>query len=367
MKILYGVCNLGLGHATRSLPLIKALIERGDEVYILSTGNALSLLKKELRSSVKEYIDYPGYPPLERNYGSRSFYFVLMSDLVRTGKAIIKERIFCGKIIRRFGIDKIVTDGRYGLFSYRIPSFLISHQLHFELMFFKKLSEKSTEFANSIHFRNFSRVLIPDFANSERSLSGNLSHNITLLPPSYLRYIGILSSYKKIDVPQDIDYLFVISGFIEDKKESFVSELFRQAKKLNGKKVFVLGKPGESNVILDREHNITAYSYVSGEKRVELMNRAKLIIARAGYTTLMDLAELEKKALLVPTPGMGEQKYLARFHKEKGNFYSVEQSEISLLRDTEIARKFRGFHAVHKTDVSVKNFLRAIDRFQALP
>ena len=367
MKILYGVCNLGLGHATRSLPLIKALIERGDEVYILSTGNALSLLKKELGLSVKEYIDYPGYPPLERNYGSKSFYFVLMSDLVRTGKAIIKERIFCGKIIRRFGIDKIVTDGRYGLFSYRIPSFLISHQLHFELMFFKKLSEKSTEFANSIHFRNFSRVLIPDFANSERSLSGNLSHNITLLPPSYLRYIGILSSYKKIDVPQDIDYLFVISGFIEDKKESFVSELFRQAKKLNGKKVFVLGKPGESNVIFDREHNITAYSYVSGEKRVELMNRVKLIIARAGYTTLMDLAELEKKALLVPTPGMGEQKYLARFHKEKGNFYSVEQSEINLLRDTGIAKKFRGFHAVHKTDVSMKNFLRAIDRFQALP
>ncbi len=363
MKILYGVCNLGLGHATRALPLIKALIKRGDDVYILSTGNALSLLKRELGGNVREYIDYPGYPPLERNYGSKSFYFILMGDLVRTGKAIVKERIFTGKVVRRFGIDKIITDGRYGIFSYRVPSFIVSHQLHFELMFFKKLSEKSTEFANSIHFRNFTRILIPDFANIERSLSGNLSHNITLVPASYLRYIGILSSYEKVDVPQDIDYLFVISGFIKDKRESFVSKLFSQAKRLTGKKVFVLGKPDKNESTYDEKHNITVYSYVDGEKRVELMNRAKLVISRAGYTTLMDLAELEKRALLVPTPGMGEQKYLARFHREKGIFYSVEEDEIDLVRDVEIAKRFKGFSPIHKTTVSVKNFLRVIDRF----
>ncbi len=354
---------MGLGHATRELPLIKALIKRGDEVYIFSTGNALALLKKELGTNVKEYIDYPGYPPLERNYGSKSFYFVLMGDLARTGKAILRERIFSGKIVKRYGIDTIVTDGRYGLFSYKVPSFLVSHQLHFETMFFQKLSEKSTEFANSIHFRNFTRILVPDFANFSRSLSGNLSHNITLLPPSRIRYIGILSSYEKTDAARNIDYLFVISGFIQDQKESFVSELFKQAKSLPGKKVFVLGKPGENEVIRDEEHDITAYSYVSGDKRSELMNRAKFIISRAGYTTLMDLAELGKKALLVPTPGMGEQKYLARFHKERGTFYSVEQEKIDLVSDLKVAEQYGGFTPLHKTDVSVKNFLRVIDRF----
>ncbi len=362
MRILYGICNMGLGHATRELPLIKALAKRGDEIYILSTGSALSLLKKELGADVKEYIDYPGYPPLERNYGSASFYFVLASDLMRTAKTIVKERIFTGKIVRRYEIDKIITDGRYGVFSFKTPSFIISHQLHFVTLLFEKLAEKSTELANSIHFRNFTRIMVPDFANVEKSLSGNLSHNIKLIPKTKLRYIGPLSSYKKMDIQEDIDYLFIISGFIKDKKESFVSILFQQAKELDGKKVFVLGNPKENNTIEDKEHNIIAYSYVSGKKRVELMNRARLIISRAGYTTIMDLAELDKKALLVPTPGMSEQLYLARFHKEHSTFYSVSQNNINLKKDVEIAKLYKGFSPIHKTDISVKNFLRIIDR-----
>ncbi len=60
---------------------------------------------------------------------------------------------------------------------------------------------------------------------------------------------------------------------------------------------------------------------------------------------------------------MGEQKYLARFHREKGIFYSVEEDEIDLVRDVEIAKRFKGFSPIHKTTVSVKNFLRVIDRF----
>ncbi len=364
MRILYAVCNMGLGHATRELPLINALIARGDELYILSTGNAISLLKKELGDGAKEYIDYPGYPPLERNYGNASFYFLLMGDLMRTGRAIVKERIFTGRVVNRYGIDKIITDGRYGVFHPKVSSFIVSHQLHFETILFKKLSEKSTELANSLHFRNFKRIIVPDFAHYDRSLSGNLSHNIRLIPHSKLRYIGILSSYKKMNVPQDIDYLFVISGFIKDKKESFVSLLLDQAKKLKGKKVFVLGKPGENNVVTDKEHNIIVYSYVSGEKRVELMNRAKLIISRAGYTTIMDLAELEKKALLVPTPGMSEQRYLAIFHREYKNFYSVDESNINLERDAEIAKQYNGIKPIHKTNISIKNFLRCIGRFK---
>ncbi len=361
MKILYAVCNLGLGHATRSLPLIKALIESGHELYIVSTGSALALLKKELNDSVKAYIDYPGYPPMERGYGKKTFYFILIGDLSRTAKMIVKERVFTGKIVKKYGIDLTVTDGRYGVFTFSKPSFIITHQLHFASLLFEKLSEKSTEIANGIHFRNFTRVIVPDFANFERSLSGNLSHNVRFIPPTHLRYVGLLSSYEKIDVREDIDYLFVISGFIKEKKESFVSKLFEQAKSLNGKKVFVLGKPGENNVIRDEEHNIVAYSYVSGEKRVELMNRAKLVIARAGYTTIMDLAELEKKALLVPTPGMGEQQYLARYHREKGNFYSVKEEKINLARDVQIAQRYGGIKPIHKTDVSIKNFLRCIN------
>jgi hypothetical protein len=183
---------------------------------------------------------------------------------------------------------------------------------------------------------------------------------LQFIPISKIRYVGILSSYEKIDIPQDIDYLFVISGFIKDEKESFVSKLLKQARRLNGKKVFLLGNPngGGAEEIGD---NITVYPYVSGNDRITFMNRAKMIIGRAGYTTLMDLAELEKKALIVPTPGMSEQQYLARYHKSKGTLYSVGQDEIDLARDIEIAKKFTGIVPLHKTSISVKNFLRVVD------
>ncbi len=361
MKILYAVCSLGLGHATRSLPLIKALVNRGDEVYILSHSKALDLLKKELGGSVKEYIDYPGYPPLERGYGKAIFYFFLIGDLMRTAKAIVKERIFTNRVAERYGIEKIITDGRYGVFSLSIPSFIISHQLRFASLFFEKLTERSSEIANGIHFLNFKRILVPDFADANVSLSGKLSHNLHFIPKSKIKYIGPISSYKKIDTSLDVDYLFIISGFIADERKSFVSALFNQAKGLKGKKVFVLGNPGENKVNYYKDYNITAYSYVDGEERIRLMNRAKFIISRTGYTTIMDLAELEKKALLVPTPGMSEQHYLARFHKARGTFYTVPQNRIDIKRDLPIAMSFSGIKPIFKTETSIKNFLQVIN------
>ncbi|MEM2899174.1 MAG: glycosyltransferase family protein [Thermoplasmata archaeon] len=56
MKIYYGVCSWGLGHATRSLPFVRALVKEGHEIVMVSTGRALELLKRELGESV-EYMD----------------------------------------------------------------------------------------------------------------------------------------------------------------------------------------------------------------------------------------------------------------------------------------------------------------------
>ena len=145
-----------------------------------------------------------------------------------------------------------------------------------------------------------------------------------------------------------------------DEKTTLVSELINNAKFLNGKKVFLLGNPSEDKIIQDKEHNMIIYSYVSGKQRLELMNRAKFVISRSGYTTIMDLAELNKKALLIPTPGMSEQAYLGKLHKQKGTFYSVRQNEIDLIRDIKIAKEYTGIQTREKTAESINNFLNII-------
>ena len=49
------------------------------------------------------------------------------------------------------------------------------------------------------------------------------------------------------------------------------------------------------------------YSFLSWEKRNEIFLKSKNIVSRAGYTTIMDFIELDKKAILYPTPNQTEQ------------------------------------------------------------
>ena len=58
-KILIAPLNWGLGHATRCIPIIKALEENGFEPIIASDGVALALLKKEFPNLLN--IELPAY------------------------------------------------------------------------------------------------------------------------------------------------------------------------------------------------------------------------------------------------------------------------------------------------------------------
>ena len=58
-RILVAPLNWGIGHATRCIPIINALIDEGFEPVIASDGQALKLLKKEFKSLT--FIDLPAY------------------------------------------------------------------------------------------------------------------------------------------------------------------------------------------------------------------------------------------------------------------------------------------------------------------
>jgi glycosyltransferase, family 2 len=52
---------------------------------------------------------------------------------------------------------------------------------------------------------------------------------------------------------------------------------------------------------------------LAGEEKIKRFLNAKTIISRAGYTTIMDLVELETQAILFPTPNQTEQLYLSEY------------------------------------------------------
>lgn len=82
-------------------------------------------------------------------------------------------------------------------------------------------------------------------------------------------------------------------------------------------------------------------------------NQSKLVLSRSGYTTIMDLAKLGKKAFFIPTPGQYEQEYLAKKLKKKGLVPYCKQDDFKIDRLLE-ADLYKGLKDVAKKDLSWK-------------
>ena len=196
---------------------------------------------------------------------------------------------------------------------------------------------------------------MPDY--KENSLSGDLSHNLRKIDENRIHYVGALSDFKKKKTKNDIDYLISISG-PEPQRTLLEKKLLSQVDELKGNIVITLGKTEEMQII--NKENIKVYSFLEKEAREDLLNRSKLVVSRSGYSTIMDLAVLGKKALMTPTPGQIEQEYLSQYHNNKKTFYSVNQESLDLKRDVEIAEKTTGIQRECNVDKTLKNIMDVI-------
>ena len=254
MNIIYAVCSWGLGHATRSLPVIRKLLEEDNEVTIICNGRSLNLLKKEIGDKAK-YIDIPDYP-------------MLLSENARQfmAKSVIYWPMFIGrmesglqqltKILNRKKYDLIISDARYDMYSKKIPSFFISHQMRIMNPLRIKIFESGSEIFNLFFFKRFRDVLIPDYKDDD--LSGELSHNLRRINEEKLHYVGVLSDFKKRTIKKDIDYLISISG-PEPQRSILEEKLMSQVKSLNGNIVMTLGKTEKQTKM--KKNNVTTYSF----------------------------------------------------------------------------------------------------------
>jgi len=336
VKVLYGICSWGLGHATRSLPIIRKLIREGESLTIISHGYSLEFLRSELKKEDVNFFDVKDYPiPVSETKGE-----LIAKSVVYWPKfmrRMEKGLGFVTKLCEKERFDVIVSDGRYDVYSRRIPSYFITHQVRILNPFKLKTMEFGSEIFNLFFLKRFKKFLVPDYEDDD--LSGKLSHNLKLIKKHYLSYIGVLSDFRKRDTEKDIDYLISLSG-PEPQRGILEKILMEQVKELDGKIVFTLGRPDKN--VVKKEKGVEVYSIVGKEKREELMNRAKLIVSRSGYSTIMDLAVVKTKALMIPTPGQVEQEYLAEYHNRKGTFYSVKQEQLQLAEDTKKAQHTTG-------------------------
>jgi uncharacterized protein (TIGR00661 family) len=301
-RILVTPLNWGLGHATRCIPIINALLDHEFEPIIASDGNALKLLQKEFPSLI--CLELPSY---HIQYSKHGFLlkWELLKSVLKLLKAISEEKKQVQHIIKTYDIKGIISDNRFGVYDAtgQIPSVYITHQL-------RVFSGFTTWITTQLHqhiIKKHNACWVPDFENTP-NLSGQLGHPKTHnISP---KYIGALSRFSYKNTKSIYDILVILSG-PEPQRSLLEAKLLLELQDYQGSVVFVQGVI-ESVQKITKQNHITLYNFMQGSELEKTIQQSDIIISRSGYTSIMDLATLRKKAFFIPTPGQNEQLYLAK-------------------------------------------------------
>lgn len=325
-----------MGHATRCIPIINALLKANYEPVLASDGDALLLLQKEF--PLLKTFELPAYNIVYPKKGKHLIVKLLL-QLLHIISAIKKERKMVSQLIDIENIAGIISDNRFGVYSKKVPSVYITHQL-------KVLSDKTTFITSKIHqkfIKKFDECWIPDVEENP-NFSGDLGH----LKKSHfnLKYLGILSRFKPRHLEIKHDLILLLSG-PEPQRTLLENKLLKELQHFKGEIFMVRGVLNNASEI-KAPGNFIIQNYLLANELENTINQSKVIVARSGYSTIMDLAALGKKAFFIPTPGQFEQEYLAKMLQENSVAPYAKQDEFTAAKLSDLTN-FSGFTKVDST------------------
>jgi UDP:flavonoid glycosyltransferase YjiC (YdhE family) len=353
ISVLVAPLDWGLGHATRCIPIINELIQQGARVIVAANPAQYTLLKSEFPQI--EFVETPVYNI--RYKGGILLKWNLLFRIPSMLKQIKRENIWLDETLRHHPIDAVISDSRYGLFHKACPCVFVTHQLQiqsgigtsFAALKNKDLRSRVSRKSffvgrwslaigrwidqrilkwNYAFIEKFSSCWIPDL-DGELSIAGLLSHPAK--PPSVtVRYIGPLSRFYKLEKNIQKNALFILLSGPEPQRTDFENILFSQLASSTINTVVVRGLPGSDSGIPYIREGVRIWNHLPSDALNTLLNNSEYIVARSGYSTVMDLLAVKKNAILVPTPGQTEQEYLGYYLHEKKWMYSVAQKNFNL-------------------------------------
>ena len=288
-----------------------------------------------------EYIHLSGYRITYPKKG-RSFIVKILLQIPKILWAIHQENKWLRDQLKKRSWDIVISDNRYGLHNERLTSIFMTHQLRVISGAGKIADEFIQEFLYK-KINRFTQSWIPDIEGDE-NVAGVLSH--PQKKPTNFTYIGLLSRLNKKNESSEGPILVMLSG-PEPQRTILENILIKQIQKIPSAFLFVRGLP-EDSLGLPNANNIVFKNFMDLQELSKAMSNAPLVICRAGYSSIMDLLKLNKKAILIPTPGQSEQLYLADRMKDL-NLFSVQyQDDISIASEIEkclkIPTKYNSFN-----------------------
>jgi uncharacterized protein (TIGR00661 family) len=318
-KILIAPLDWGLGHATRCITIIHYLEKLNCDITVAASGKTKTLLKAEFPNL--SYLNLPGYK-ITYSKSKRFLPFKILIQIPKILKIINFEKQWLKRIINQNHFDAVISDNRYGFFARNCISVFITHQLKIKTNV--NALDKILQQISYRYINRFTECWVPDLEGSP-NIAGELSHP-EVLPRIPVKYIGPLSRFKRNANDKPLfKWMAIISG-PEPQRSLFEKKIFETALKTNERFLIVRGLPGDTKNDFSLP-NCKVFDHLNTAEMQPLLQASEFVISRCGYTTVMEILSLQKKSILIPTPGQTEQEYLAA-HLSKQNWaYTFKQEE----------------------------------------
>ena len=354
-RVLVAPLNWGLGHATRCVPIIRGLLAEGYEVVIAADGYPLKFLRREFPHL--EWVEFEG---LKVRYADgQSQVGAMLRQLPSFLRGIWREHKELKRIVEAYDIDVVVSDNRFGLWCRDVHSVYVTHQLMVKMPRGLKWMEWAVWRLHRWFIKYYDECWVPD-VEGEDNLSGDLSHKYPLLKNT--KFIGPLSRFsttpirwedvrveaEALGLKERYDVVAVISG-PEPHRTNLEREITdyrlqitdsNQRAMVDGQQVLtssgqalvplkqgdnkivdfqfsfliIQGLPEDDLRLAEHKDGVDYIPHLPTELLQWYMQEAKEIVCRSGYSSIMDLHTIGRKAYLIPTPGQTEQEYLKIIH-----------------------------------------------------
>ena len=330
--VLVAPLDWGLGHATRCIPLIRELIRQGAAPCLAGEAAQDILLKNEFPDL--PFLPLPGYRIRYPKKGG-SLTWKMLRQVPAIMSSIRKENAWLRQQMDNYHFDAVISDNRYGLHHPDTHSVFITHQLQIKgpaAWIEKWLRKKNYRYIN-----RFSQCWIPDSID-DNNLAGQLSHPDEL-PVIPVKYIGPLSRFEKKAAPSIKDHLLILLSGPEPQRSLLEEIIINEISHYSGTATVLRGLPGHPSMI-PSTGMIRFFNHLSSEELLTEIQKAEYIISRSGYSTVMDMAIMGKKCILIPTPGQTEQEYLGQYLQEKNRALCFQQESFELTAALKAASSF---------------------------
>ncbi len=333
------ICPLawGTGHAARVQAIAHILRQRGHSVILAAPASLLRASDYDIYNKIiplpSASVRYSSHLPLP---------LALLLQLPLFMLTFLSDRYRLPGILRRHGIDLLISDNRFGLWTKKVPCIYITHQLRVMMPPALRFASAPASALHRAIASRYDECWVPDMPDQE-NLSGRLSHKCR--KPARTRYIGILSRFvisqptAGKEPPPNTPYTLALLSGPEPQRSILEKIIMAQRHSLPGQLVIVAGKAdgddkkgkrdGDSNSGSDDSRVVLRIPWADSRQLKSLVKQASFIICRSGYSTVMDLVTAGRIALLVPTPGQPEQEYLACYLADRHGFSMVTQKELA--------------------------------------